>query len=103
MKKPILLDEARAIRARAERTRRLAKSTNDTDATKAIMAYAENLERRATNLELKALELQPKDDSGRRQDSEFAQELRHEIELTRVTVSQIQQSLENKATDDEPR
>jgi predicted nucleic acid-binding Zn-ribbon protein len=103
MKKPTLLDEARAIRARAERTRRLAKATIDADATKAIMAYAEDLERRATNLEFKARELQVEDGPGRQQDGEFAQELRQEIELTRATVSEIQHSLGDKADGDEPR
>lgn len=103
MKKPILLDEARAIRARAERTRRLARSTNDADATRAIMAYAEDLERRATNLEVKARELQAEGGPGRQTDGEFALELREEIELTRATVSEIQHSLGGKADDDEPR
>lgn len=99
MKKPLLLDEARAIRARAERTRRLARSTIDQDAMKAIMAYAEDLERRATNLEFKARGLQ-EGDPAQLQDGEVAQELRQEIELTRATVSEIQHSLAGKADGD---
>lgn len=103
MKKPLLLDEARAIRARAERTRRLARAAIDEDATKAIMAYAEDLERRATNLEFKARALQADDDADGQQDGEFAQALRQEIELTRATVNEIQHSLGGKADDHEPR
>jgi predicted nucleic acid-binding Zn-ribbon protein len=102
MKEPILLNEARAIRERAERTRRLARSTNDADATRAIMAYAENLERRATSLESKARELQAEGDPGRQQAGELALELQEEIELTRATVSQIQHSLGGKTDDDKP-
>ncbi len=103
MKKPLLLDEARAIRARAERTRRLARSTIDEDAMKAIMAYAEDLERRATNLEFKARGLQAEGDPDQQQGGEVAQELQQEIELTRATVSEIQHSLAGKARGDKQR
>jgi predicted nucleic acid-binding Zn-ribbon protein len=102
MQKPHLLEQARAIRARAERTRRLAKATTDADATKAIMAYAEDLERRATNLEFKALELQAETPRRTDQDGEFVKELQEEIDLTRAAVSQIQNSIGGKGEDGEP-
>jgi predicted nucleic acid-binding Zn-ribbon protein len=99
MKKLALLDEARAIRSRAVRTRRLAKATTDADATKAILAYAENLERRATNLEAKARELRAADEHAPAADDDFSRTLRDEIDRTRATVNQIHHSLASDPND----
>jgi hypothetical protein len=87
MTKPILLDQARAIRARAERTRRLVRAIDDRDAIKAILAYAEKLEDRAAGLESKA-RLLPNDG-----EADLAREIHSELKTVRATVSEIQHTL----------
>jgi hypothetical protein len=87
MMKPVLLDQARAVRARAERTRRLARSIDDPDATRAILSYADELERRAAKLEAKACDLQA---DGER---DLAREIHSELQTARANVSEIQRSL----------
>jgi hypothetical protein len=83
----MLLDQARAVRARAERTRRLARAIDDADATRAILSYADELERRATRLESKARDLQV---DGQR---DLAREIHSELQTARATVTEIHQVL----------
>jgi hypothetical protein len=53
---PVLLDQAHALRIRADRTRRLAKSIDDSETSTAILRYADELERRAAALEARTHE-----------------------------------------------
>ena len=89
----MLLDQARAIRARAERTRRLARSIDDPEAIKAILAYADELEDRAAQLDAKARAL-PADG-----EQDLAEAIHSELKTVRAAVSEIQQTLGQQTLD----